>query len=101
MSRHPTARKPILYWYTVIGIQDIGGLPLGVVMAESGDRNALGQGAVSSCKPAHSHAGEEPTAREVRESLERVPPWRLDDVPVTREPVRRLGRSSGCLSIEG
>lgn len=45
------------YWDTAIGIQDVGGLPLGVVTAESGDRNAPAQGAVSSRKRAHSHAG--------------------------------------------
>jgi hypothetical protein len=31
-------------------------------MVESDDRNALGQGAVSSCKPAHSPQGESPNA---------------------------------------
>ncbi|MGH4009912.1 MAG: hypothetical protein ACRDTH_17465 [Pseudonocardiaceae bacterium] len=44
------SRWTILYWYTAISIQDVGGLPLGVVMAESDDRNTLGQGAVSSRK---------------------------------------------------
>ncbi len=39
-----TARPRILYWYTAISIQDVGGLPLGVIMAESDHRNALGQG---------------------------------------------------------
>lgn len=36
-------RERILYWDTAIGIQDIGRLPLRVVMGESGDRNASGR----------------------------------------------------------
>ena len=41
-------RSPIHYWDTAIHIQDVDGPPLGAVMAEFGDRNALGQDAVSS-----------------------------------------------------
>jgi hypothetical protein len=39
--------KGLLYWETAIGIQDIGERPLEVDIAESGDRNALGQNAAS------------------------------------------------------
>jgi hypothetical protein len=47
----------IHYWDTAISIRNVGGLSLGVVMAESDDRHALDQGAVSRYKPTHSHAG--------------------------------------------
>jgi hypothetical protein len=53
----PPSRCGILYWDTAIGVHDIGELPLRVGMAESGDRNALGQDAFSGCEPPHSHAG--------------------------------------------
>jgi len=50
------AVRGTLHWHTTIGIHDIGELPPGAVMAESDDRNTLGQGALSSRKPAHNHA---------------------------------------------
>jgi hypothetical protein len=41
--RYASLRSRILYWDTAIGIQDVGGLPLAAVMAESGVATRLGR----------------------------------------------------------
>jgi hypothetical protein len=51
-------RKRFLgFSHMAIGIGDISGLPLRVMLAESDDRKRLHQGAVNRCKPPHSHTG--------------------------------------------
>jgi hypothetical protein len=62
LRRAGVFRKPILYWYTAIRIQDFDGQPLGAVMAEFGDRNALGHGAISSRNRRIVMQGESPGA---------------------------------------
>jgi hypothetical protein len=58
LSRHlPVPVKGSSTGTTMIGIQDAGGLQVEVVMAEFDRSQRASQAAVSSRKPAHSHAG--------------------------------------------